>query len=234
MKTKRLLKKISLSPSDMDEIRQAVAKAEAGTSGEIALALTAESEHYSFWELLASTYLAAVVFIVLLPFASGINALYESLFWQMPEWFLPAFYGISCLATIVIGFCAANIPAVDRLVIPKRVRVECVTRRAFRYFAESGVYDTAGHSGILIFVSYMERQVRIVADSGIAKKIPQDLWNIIADDLATGVKSGRTKEGFVAAVEKCGELLAEHFPAGDENPDELENGLVILEDDEWI
>jgi putative membrane protein len=98
-----------------------------------------------------------------------------------------------------------------------------------RYFAESGVYETAEHSGILIFVSYMERQVRIVADSGIASKISQDLWNIIADDLAQGIKSGQTKEGFISAVEKCGQLLAENFPAHEENPNELSDGLAILD-----
>ena len=85
--------------------------------------------------------------------------------------------------------------------------------------------------GFLIFVSYMERQVRIVADSGIAKKIPQDLWNIIADELAAGIKTGHTKEGFTGAIEKCGELLAEHFPAHSENPNELPDGLVILTED---
>ncbi len=230
MTKKYLLKKIRLSDSDMEEIRDAVKKTEAKTSGEIALALTAESEHYSFWELLASTYLAALVFIILLMFASKISALYDKFFWGSPIWLLPAFYGIATLATIVFGFYFANIPSVDRIIVPKNIRNQAVTNRAFRHFTQSGVYETKEHSGILIFVSYLERQVRIVADSGIAQKIPQDLWNIIADDLALGIKSGKTKEGFIAAVEKCGELLAENFPAGTENPNELPDGLVILED----
>lgn len=229
--TKRyLLKKIKLSDGDLQEIKDAVAKAEVKTSGEIALALTAESDSYSFWELLASTYLAGFVFVVLLPFAGNISALYDKFFWGCPDWFLPAFFGIATLATIVLGFFAANIPCIDRIVIPKAIRKQKVSDKAFRHFAQSGVYDTKDHSGILIFVSYLERQVRIIADSGIAKKIPQDLWNIIADDLASGIKNGKTKEGYIAAVEKCGELLAENFPAGTENPNELADGLVILED----
>lgn len=230
MTKKHLLKKIKLSDSDMEEIRNAVKKAEASTSGEIALALTAESDHYSFWELLASTYLAAFVFTILLPFAAKIFALYDKFFWGCPVWLLPAFYGIATLATIVFGFYFANIPLIDRIIIPKNIKKQAVTNRAFRHFAQSGVYDTKEHSGILIFVSYLERQVRIVADSGIAQKIPQDLWNIIADDLALGIKSGKTKEGFIAAVEKCGELLAENFPAKKENQNELPDGLAILED----
>lgn len=230
MTKKYLLKKIKLSDSDMEEIKNAVKKAEEKTSGEIALALTAESDHYSFWELLASTYFAAFVFIVLLPFASGISNLYDKFFWGCPVWLLPAFYGIATLAAIIFGFYFSNIPFIDRLVIPRNIKSQAVTNRAFRHFAQSGVYETKEHSGILIFVSYLEKQVRIVADSGISQKIRQDLWNIIADDLALGIKNGNTKEGFIAAVEKCGELLAEKFPAEKENPNELPDGLVILED----
>lgn len=230
MTTKQLLKKIKLSSSDMEEIKESVKKAESRTSGEIALALTAESDHYSFWELLASTYLAGFVFILLLPLAGKISGLYDKFFWGCPDWFLPAFYGIATLTTILLGFFAVNIPVLDRIVIPKSIRKKYVSDKAFRHFAQSGVYDTKEHSGILIFVSYLERQVRIIADSGIARKIPQDLWNIIADDLASGIKNGNTKEGFIAAVEKCGELLQEHFPAEENNPNELADGLVILED----
>lgn len=230
MTKKYLLKKIKLSESDMEEIKNAVKKAEEKTNGEIALALTAESDHYSFWELLASTYFAAFVFVILLPFASKISGLYDKYLWGSPDWILPAFYGIATLAIIILGFYFANIPAIDRIIIPKSEKIKAVTNRAFRHFAQSGVYDTKEHSGILIFVSYLEKQVRIIADSGISKKIPQDLWNIIADDLASGIKNGKTKEGFIAAVEKCGELLAENFPASGENENELADGLVILED----
>ena len=45
------------------------------------------------------------------------------------------------------------------------------------------------------------------------------------------LKIGHTKEGFIGAIEKCGELLAEHFPAHSENPNELPDGLVILTED---
>lgn len=170
----------------------------------------------------------------MLPFSDKILALYRRLYWQNePSWILPLFFIISCLAAVVIAFYIANIPVVDRLIIPPSVRRTCVTNRAFRYFTESGVYDTAEHSGILIFVSYMERQVRIVADSGISKHISQDMWNLIADELAENLRKGQAAAAFTTAIEKCGELLAEYFPPHEENPNELPDGLVILEDAEW-
>ena len=235
MKTKTLLKKLNLNEKDFDDIKSTVAEAEKKTTGEIAVAVTAESAHYSFWELLASDLFAAVVLIVLLPFADKIRMIYRHIYWQNePGWILPLFFIISCFAAVVIAFYVVNIPALDRLIIPSAVKKSCVTHRAFRYFTESGVYDTKEHSGILIFVSYMERQVRIVADSGISAKISQDLWNIIADELAENLRKGKTAEAFTNAIEKCGELLAENFPNHDENPNELDDGLVVLEDAEWF
>jgi putative membrane protein len=234
MKYKTLIKKLRLGDADFKEIKYAVAEAEAKTTGEIAIAVTPESARYCFWELLAADFFGALVLVCMLPFSEKILALYHRLYWQNePGWILPLFFVISCLAAVVVGFYICNIPAVDRLVIPPSVRRSCVTNRAFRYFTESGVYDTAEHSGILIFVSYMERQVRIVADSGISKHISQDLWNLIADELAENLRKGEAAKAFTTAIEKCGQLLAENFPPHEENPNELPDGLVILEDAEW-
>ena len=58
--------------------------------------------------------------------------------------------------------------------------------------------------------------------------MPQDLWNLIADDLASNLKENNVTEGFIQAVQKCGDLLAENFPPHEENPNELPDGLVIL------
>ena len=234
MKYKTLIKKLRLGDGDFKAIKDAVAAAEAKTTGEIAIAVTPESARYCFWGLLAADFFGALVLVCMLPFSEKILALYHRLYWQNePSWILPLFFVISCLAAVVIGFYVCNIPTVDRLVIPRSVRKTCVTNRAFRYFTESGVYDTAEHSGILIFVSYMERQVRIVADSGISKHISQDLWNLIADELAENLRKGEAAKAFTTAIEKCGELLAENFPPHEENPNELPDGLVILEDAEW-
>ena len=69
-----------------------------------------------------------------------------------------------------------------------------------------------------------------MADEGIAKKIGNDLWNIIADSLASEIGKKNIEGAFCDAVEKCGELLAQYFPADEnDNPDELDNGFLILE-----
>lgn len=226
-------KALGLGEREMEEIKAAVARAESKTTGEIALALAAESESYSFWELLASVCAAGIFFAVSTPFYGKALALYEGASWSARPWELCAIYGIAVFALIVAAFYVCNIPAIDRLVIPKVVRAAAVTHRAMRHFAESGVYDTESHSGVLVFVSYLEREVRIIADRGIAEKISQDLWDLIADEMASELKKGNGAPAFAGAVEKCSDLLARAFPARGKKANELPDGLVILEDSRW-
>ncbi|MCF0241497.1 MAG: TPM domain-containing protein [Treponema sp.] len=231
MTYRTLIKKLSLSDSDFEKIKDAVAKEEQKSTGEIAIAVTAESGHYSFWELLASNGFAAIVAVAMIPFTGKIQDMFRYYCWnECPAWVIPAFYMTVCFTLILAGFYLCNIPLVDRIIIPKLERKRVVTNRAVRYFAESGVYATQEHSGILIFVSYMEREVRIIADKGISEKIGQDLWNLIADELCENLKNGNTTQAIITAVEKCGELLEQNFPAKEQNPNELQDGLVILAD----
>ena len=233
MKTSAMLKQFKLTQADFDKIKEATEKAESATTGEIRTAITAESAHYAFWELLAAICTAAFVFAVSLPFAQQLRNAYSRIAWSEYAWSLPALYGLICFAVIIIAFYIFNIPALDKIIIPRAVRSANVSRRAFRFFAESGVYATSEHSGILIFISCMEKEVRIIADTGISKKISHDLWQLISDELASDIKAGNATQGFINAIEKCGSLLAENFPARAKNQNELPDGLVILEDAEW-
>ena len=230
-----MLRRLKLDAATFDTIRQAVARAETKTTGEIALAVTAESARYSVYELMVALCVGVFAFAVMLPFSGGIQQMLDKILWGAVDWYLPAFFGISCFGITALLFFVANVPAIDRLIIPASVRRYTVYNRALRHFVESGVYATENRSGILIFVSYMEREVRILADTGISAKIAPELWNLIAQDLAEGLGTADATGAFVRAVERCGELLAEHFPAPErpkDNPNELPDGLVVLDDED--
>ncbi len=230
MKAKELIKKLSLSPSDFERIRQAVKDAEMRTSGEIALAAVPESADYSFRELLAATLLGAVSFALLLPAHARIEALLNRAFWHVPAWAVTLVIGGLPFLLVAAFFLVANVPALDRKVIPAAEKTKAVYGRALRHFVESGVYATEGRTGILIFISYMEREVRVIADTGISKKIAQVEWDGIARTVAEGVKANKAADALCEAVADCGELLAQHFPVSEETPgNELPDGLVVLE-----
>lgn len=229
MDRRKLAKKLQLRDEDFAAIKSAVAEAEGRSSGEIALAAIGESSNYSFYELLAAVLLGALAFALLLPFYGDIAALLDRLSWYLPPWGEAAFYGIASFAVIAVFFLIANIPAIDRLVVPRRVRSRMVYARSLRHFAESGVYETREHTGILIFISYLEREVRIVADSGISSKVGQAEWDRVARELAAGIKAGKAGAALIEAIKACGDLLESHFPASKDNPDELPDGLALLE-----
>lgn len=236
MKKNTMLKRLKLTEESFEKIQQAVKKSESKTSGEIAVAVVAESASYSVYELFFSLLMGVLLFGILLPFSNKIEEAFIHLFWASSFWHLPAFFGVSCFGFTAIMFWVMNIPAIDRFIIPNAVKKKTVYNRALRHFVESGVYSTSSRSGILIFVSFMEQEVRIIADSGINQKISPELWNLIASDLAEGLGTSDATNAFIRTIDRCGELLQEFFPLeeGSKNSDELPNGLVILEEEEWL
>ncbi len=231
MNAKKLVKKLNLSNEALGRVSQAVKRAEEKTSGEIVVALAAESSDYSFWELFAALLASLLAAICALPLADKIRAFDEAINWTSSAWTLPAIYVFAAFFFVIPFFLLINaILPLDRLVIPKAIKEKAVNERAMRAFLECGVSSTRERTGILIFVSYLEKQARVLADEGIAKKIGPDLWRLIVSELSEEIGKKNTEAAFCAAVQKCGDLLAQCFPADrTDNPNELDNGVVILE-----
>lgn len=229
MENNRALNKIHITNKDLDLIKEAVAKAEKTTNGEIALAVIPQSDTYSFVEMFAALCLAFVSFFIMLYFGDGIWRLLQTKLWYPSPKILTAVIGFSVWIIMLLFFLLINIPALDRLIIPRRIKEARVYARALRHFVECGIYKTAERTGILIFVSILERKVFIIADSGIAEKVEQGTWNGICKTITEGLKSKQTAKSLCAAVEECGNILSKHFPKTEGNPNEYPDGLVVLE-----
>ena len=100
--------------------------------------------------------------------------------------------------------------------------------RAVDVFAHLRVWDTEENTGVLIYVQWLDRRVEIVADRGIARRVPQADWDAVCRRLEMAFREGRYGPGAVEAVRAVGELLAGPFPARGDNPDELPNRPVRL------
>ena len=77
----RMLRRLKLDAATFDTIRQAVARAETKTTGEIALAVTAESARYSVYELMAALCVGVLTFAILLPFSGTIQLVLDKILW---------------------------------------------------------------------------------------------------------------------------------------------------------
>lgn len=100
--------------------------------------------------------------------------------------------------------------------------------RAIEVFSRLRVWDTEENTGVLIYVQWLDRRVEIVVDRGVAARVAPGGWAAVCRGLESAFRSGRPAEGACEAVREVGRLLAEHFPARPDNPDELPDRPVLL------
>jgi putative membrane protein len=132
------------------------------------------------------------------------------------------------LTQIVVFLAIALVLSIPNLrfhIVPRRTRHDRAHGEAMRQFSAQGLDKTEHRTGVLIFASVGERYAEIVADAGINGKVTPGVWDDAVNALVTEIKAGRPADGFVAAIEQCGKVLAQHFPPGalkrDETPDKL-------------
>ena len=108
------------------------------------------------------------------------------------------------------------------------LRGESCRERAAALFDTLGVAATREANGILIYVQLVDRRLEILADRGIAARVPAAEWAAACRGMAAAFAAGDYRGGMAAAIERMTALLAAHFPPGDDNPDELENRPRLL------
>ena len=113
--------------------------------------------------------------------------------------------------------------------IPAPRATRRVRRRAillFRLAAENRTRARTGRAALPL--SLAERRAEIVADASIAAKVAPETWGEAMAVLIEAVLKGRAGDGMVAAVERIGQVLAEHFPRSADETNELPDRLILL------
>ncbi|MBI4487897.1 MAG: hypothetical protein HY694_02320 [Deltaproteobacteria bacterium] len=203
------------SAAEKERIRQVVAAAEQRTSGEIVPMIVAACRPYAEIELGG---LAAGLAI------GTLAALFLHDPWGpvQTQLSLPLTGGI-------LGYILCRIPAIKRWLIPNTRITEAVHMRSLAAFTAHGLHYTRAHTGILIFASLFEHRVEVLADKGINEKVKPGTWDEIVEILTSGLQSKNGCAAFCAAIERCGDILATHFPRQPDDRDELTNKLVTEE-----
>ena len=95
--------------------------------------------------------------------------------------------------------------------------------RAVAVFGKLRVWDTEFNNGVLIYLLLAEHAIEIVADRGLASRVPQGEWQAIVARMGSAFHDGRFEDGLTQALEEVSALLVAHFPlqAGQDNPNEL-------------
>jgi putative membrane protein len=95
-------------------------------------------------------------------------------------------------------------------------------------FAIRGIARKQDRSGLLIFVSLAEHYARIIADDGIAARVPGAHWRAAIDALIAHMREDRIADGLIAAIGLCGNELAEHFPRSETGRNELPDRIYLI------
>ena len=211
-------------------VSEAVTAAESATSGEIVTVLAERSDGYTDVALLwaaGAAFTAMSVFAVFpLPFLNAWDAAFGG--WGH-EWTTGE------LASMVIALGLVKFVAVMLVqqweplkfaLIPGPLKTMRVHDQAVRQFKVGAERRTTGRTGVMIYLSMREHRAEIVADASIAAKVPAEVWGEAMGDMLSLIRKGQVAEGLAVGISDVGHVLAEHFPRGMDDKDELPDRLI--------
>lgn len=108
------------------------------------------------------------------------------------------------------------------------LRAQSPRARAIELFGIRRIWDTEHNSGVLIYVQLVDHTVDIVADRGVDARVGQQYWHDVCRRMEARFATGAFEAGALEAISDISSVLAKHFPAVGDNPDELPNRPVRL------
>jgi putative membrane protein len=192
-------------------VTEAVAEAETCTAAEVVVVVRRASSKWREVDLGVGAVVAFGVLLLLLfhpkPIAVEV---------------MPVDVALSFLGGAVLS---SSLGTVKRaLLLLRRAHVDAQVQTAARAaFVEQGVSRTRGRTGVLVYVSMLERRVQLVADVGVDAK----LLAAQQQALSRSMTRGADLDAFVAAVRSIGPALAASLPHGEDDVNELPDAPVV-------
>lgn len=211
-------------------VSEAVTAAEAQTSGEIVTVLADRSDGYTDVALL---WAAGAAFTAMSVFAAMPQPFLDTWDWVTGSWGHQWTSGE--LASMVIALGLLKFLAVMLVqqweplkfaLIPAPTKTIRVHDQAVRQFKVGARGRTTGHTGVLIYLSMREHRAEIVADESIAAIVPAEVWGEAMGDMLVHIRKGAIAEGLAAGIRDVGFVLAQHFPRGEDDANELPDRLI--------
>jgi putative membrane protein len=203
---------MNISQEDRDRIANAIRSAEARTSGEIVCVLARTSTH-------------ATALPVILAAAAALAT----------PWLLMAFTAMTVqrilsiqAVVFLVLLIFLSLPSLRVALMPRKMRRAIAHQMAMEQFISRGIAANKDRAGILIFVSLAERYARIIADDEIAARVPRSAWQGAVDALITHMRDGRIADGFITAIDACGDELAKHFPRAAGGHSQLADRIYVI------
>ncbi len=208
-----------LNQEDAQKISDLVQSIETKTRAEIVPMIVLRSSVVGHVQLLL-TLILLLIFIPLEFYYFNWSSVYVFDLWL----------GLSALAAYGLSLALSGNLWLQRVLTPNADESTQVWNRAELEFYRQQMSHTKSRAGVFLFVSIMERKAVLLTDETINKVLPNEVWSPLLKEFSLSLHKGEWAKGFSAALERCGELLAEKFPSqGHQGSNELANFLRIKE-----
>lgn len=216
-----------LSPEELEAIKQAVAKAEQRTSGEIVPYFVDRSDPYDITVWRGASILAILVLAI-----AGVTVQFYG-GWGMAWLYSGQGMAFAILGAGLVGaLLGAYVAPIKRMLAGEDLITRTVHHRATRAFVEEEVFNTRDRTGILLFVSLLEHRIEVLGDEGINRKVSPDDWVEVVAKIRDGLKTGEVARGLIEAIEMCGGLLERRgVEIQPDDSDELSNEVRFSDED---
>lgn len=194
------------------KIKEAIHDVESRTIGEMAVMVVDSSDDYAEADVTGGIFLGSLLSLVI-----------TAIYFHSSVWF---FIPINFMFFFPSKLIFNKLPFFKTAFIGVRRKEGAVRLRAERAFFEKGLYKTKKNTGVLFFLSLLEKRVWVLADKGIYEKIEQVPLNKFALVVSEGIKNRRACDVLCDAIREAGELLAAHFPIVPGDTDELTNNVM--------
>lgn len=195
-----------LVASAKDTVAAAVQKVELVTSAELVVAVRARS---GAWR--DPAYLVG--------FLMALSSLLALLY--LPQEFALWLFPVDVATVFILSTAAMMfLPGVRAALYPKAAKQQAALMAARAAFVELGIDKTRARTGVLVFVSALERQVEVVPDAGVPVVKLGAQWTAWVERLRAAVKAADFA-AFVEAVEAAGPVLSGALPRGHDDVNEL-------------
>lgn len=202
-------------------IRSAVDNCEARSDVEVVVVIAGQSGPYEDVPLLTGIMAAA----------TGLVAMIGA-----PVVFNPWLLVPDCALLMALGLHVPRLWPRCRIWLTRESRRRRqVTVAADLAFLRQGVSLTRRRTGLLVYVSELERDGRLVADVGVRAAVPGGVVARLEHEFRASLASpDGPLEGVATFLEGMAPTLERLVPAVDQNPDELPNApLVVPEVESW-
>ncbi|HEV7786817.1 MAG TPA: hypothetical protein VGQ28_15840 [Thermoanaerobaculia bacterium] len=201
--------KLFLTGESKAAFSAAVRTVEAASSAELVVAVRQRSGSYLHVGL-AVGILAGLAALAVLLFSS----------WDFELiWFLVD----PVLAGVIAGLVFSRSPLLSRAFTRRTARRGRVETAARSVFVERRVHSTSGRTGILLYLSLLEREAVLVVDLAVEALAASDAWRAAADEIESAMRRGASGLEVAAKVSSLAAVLGPALPRSENDVDELPN-----------